>query len=139
MEITAIRPDGQGNVTDSHIVWRSDEYVPDIASPVADDEYVYVLTTYGELAVLAAATGKLLAKREFEIDFNASPTLAGERLYLISLEGVTIVLKKGAEPEEMARCELGAKVHASPAFVGDRIYVRSNDHLFCIDGVTQAP
>jgi outer membrane protein assembly factor BamB len=130
--VMAIRPDGEGDVTESHLVWQYDEGAPDITSPVSNGTHLFHVSTFGTLVCLDAQTGESLAERQLDLEFNASPTLVGDRLLLIATSGLTLVLTADPALEELDRMELGEKVHASPAILDGRLYVRSDEHLFAI-------
>ena len=131
-QLSAIKPDGTGDVTKTHILWLAEDGLPDIASPAATDDYVYLLTTHGLLTCYETKTGKLLYEEDTDLSFNASPSIVGDKLYLISTKGVAIILRIGPTYEELGRSELGEGVHASPAFQDGRIYIRGKKHLYCI-------
>jgi len=130
--MAAIRPDGQGNVTDTHVAWNAEDGIPDICSPVSNGEFVFLLHTVGTLTCYRCADGKMLWEKELDTSFNASPSLVGNRIYLLSTKGVMFIAEVGAEYTEIARCQLGEKVHASPAFADGRIYIRGTKNLYCI-------
>ncbi len=65
--------------------------------------------------------------------FQASPSLVGDKLYLLSEKGVMFIAQAGPEYKELAKCELGEKCYASPAFMDGRIYIRSEHNLYCIE------
>ncbi|MCD4699814.1 MAG: PQQ-binding-like beta-propeller repeat protein, partial [Phycisphaerae bacterium] len=131
-DLSAIRPDGAGDVTKTHIAWKAIDGLPDICSPVSDGKLLWLVETYGILTCYDVKTGKTVGEKELDDDFNASPTLVGERVYLISIEGVTIIIEAAGKYKEIARNELGEKVYASPAFMDGRIYIRGEKNLFCI-------
>jgi outer membrane protein assembly factor BamB len=131
-QLSALRPDGSGDVTKSHLAWSADEGLPDICSPLSDGQRVYLLGTYGAFTCYDATTGKKLFDKELELEFNASPCLAGDRLYLFSEKGTTLILAAGPEFKELGRAELEEGIRATPAFVNDRIYVRAKAHLYCL-------
>jgi len=131
-QLSAIRTGGSGDVTKSHIVWKAEDGLPDICSPLTDGKRVWLLTTDGLLTCYDAKTGKKLREKEFEASFLASPALAGDRLYLLSTKGIMYILSADAEHKELNRCNLGEEVSASPAFLDGRIYIRGEKHLYCI-------
>ena len=83
-QLSAIRADGQGDVTASHIVWTGEDGLPDTCSPLATPQYVFLLTSAGMLTCYDAKTGKKLWEQDFEATFKASPSLAGKYVYLVS-------------------------------------------------------
>ncbi len=131
-KLVAIRPDGHGDVTKTHIAWSIEEAIPDICSPVSNDELIFLLTTDGLLSCCKVTDATLLWEEELEEDFRASPGLLGNRLYLLSEKGVMFIIEAGTEYKELARCELGERCHASPAFADGRIYIRGLKNLYCI-------
>jgi outer membrane protein assembly factor BamB len=133
--VLAIRPDGEGDVTETHVVWQYEEGAPDITSPVSNGVHLFHVSTFGTLVCLDAQTGEGLAERQLDLEFNASPLLVDNRVLLIATSGRTLVLSADPALEEIARMELGDKVHASPAMLHGRLYVRGEEHLYAIGSV----
>jgi outer membrane protein assembly factor BamB len=131
-ELHATKPDGTGDVTKSHVAWKAQDGIPDICSPLCDGKYVYLLTSSGILTVYELASGKKAYEKEVEMEFKASPSGAGGRIYLAVEKGVTVVFQGGPEYKELARSSLGEEMSASPAFADGRIYLRGKNNLFCL-------
>ena len=131
-KLMAIRPDGTGDVTKTHVVWKADDGIPDITSPVSDGERVFVVTTSGTLTAYDAKAGKKLWDHELGFDVNATPAIAGGRLLIIGSKGRCLVVEAGAQFKEIAQFDLAETVFASPAFAQGRIYVRGARTLFCL-------
>jgi outer membrane protein assembly factor BamB len=132
--LVAVKPDGQGDVTATHIAWKMTESGPEICSPVANDRFVYLLEGSGTLVCCSLAEGKKLYDQDLKGMFLASPSLAGNKLYVLSEEGVMHIVEVGALFKEIDKCELGEKTRASPAFASGRIYIRGEKNLYCIGG-----
>jgi outer membrane protein assembly factor BamB len=130
--LVAIKPDGQGDVTKTHIAWKMDEGAPDICSPVSNGTYVYMLGSEGPLTCCNVADGKKVFEQEFKEQFRASPSIVGDKLYLLSLNGVMHIAQVGPEYKELGTCELGEECLASPAFADGRIYIRGTQNLYCL-------
>ena len=131
-KLLAIRPDGQGDVTKTHVSWSSEDNVPDVTSPTSNDELIFTLTTPGMLTCYDAKDGKKQWDHDFETECHASPSLAGNRLYLLSQKGTAVVVEAGRQFKELFRAEMGDAFHASPAFGPDRIYLRGVTNVWCI-------
>lgn len=134
----AIRPDGKGNVTDSHVIWhvrKDPSYVP---SPIAEGKHFFVVSDKGVASCLAAATGKYLWSEQLGQHHSASPVSIQGKLYFLDDDGVTHVLKAAPKFESIARNALGERCFASPAVSGGRIYIRAERHLYCIGRETKA-
>ncbi len=130
--MVAIRPNGRGDVTQTHIVWKSDQSTPDISCPVSNGELIFIMTTEGLLTCCKTTDGTKLWEQELQKDFLASPSIVGNRLYMLSEKGVMYIAEIGAEYKELARCQLGEECYASPAFMDGRIYIRARKNLYCI-------
>jgi outer membrane protein assembly factor BamB len=131
-QLVAIRADGQGDVSQTHGAWTNLVNEPDICTPVATGELLFALGSGGNLYCFQLSDGKELWRHNFKVEFQASPVLAGEWLYLFSHEGDMFVVKAAREFSELARSKLGEPIAASPAVVRDRLYVRGEKHLFCL-------
>jgi outer membrane protein assembly factor BamB len=131
-QLVAIRPDGQGDITRTHIAWRAEDSGPDICCPVSNGELIYVLTTEGMLICHRVADGTKVYEKDLNATFLASPSLAGDKMYLLSEKGVMYLVQTGSEYKELGRCELGEDCWASPAFADGRIYLRGLKNLYCI-------
>ncbi len=132
-KLQAIRPDGQGDVTKTHLTWSAEDNIPDVTSPVSNGELIFVIDTSGTLTCYDAKEGKKQWQHELGDDCNASPSIAGDRLYLITKKGTLVVVEAAREFKELGRSALGESVLASPAFAQKRIFVRGIRHLICID------
>jgi hypothetical protein len=138
-----IRPDGAGNVTATHIAWRTREDTSYVPSPVSVDRFFLVVSDKGVASCFDAASGERLWKEKIGRGHSASPIVAGGRVYFLSDEGVTTVIQPAATLQIVARNDLGsiyaqekyvdgAMFSASPAFSDGRLYIRSQRHLWCI-------
>ncbi|MFW6163140.1 MAG: PQQ-binding-like beta-propeller repeat protein [Planctomycetota bacterium] len=145
----AIRADGTGDVTQSHVAWRVDDGLPETASPVTDGELFYLLASDGLVTVYEVATGEKVWEHEFKkkvevpdgdgtrvedypLHCLASPTIVGDRAYIWDEKGLGILFATGREVKELGRNPLGERVVASPACLDGRMIVRGGKHLFCI-------
>ena len=131
-DLVAIRADGRGDVTKSHILWRSPDNLPDVVSPLAGGGLVWTLLMYGTLTCYDARDGRIVYEHDLDAAFWSSPSLVGDSIYLTSEKGVTFLVSATRKFKELGRSELGENVYASPAFLDGRIYIRGEKHLFAI-------
>jgi outer membrane protein assembly factor BamB len=131
-KLLAIRPDGRGEVTKTHVAWTTEENVPDVTSPVGNSDLVFTLTTPGMLTCFDAKDGKKQWEHDFEIECHSSPSLAGNQLYLFGQKGTAIVAEAGRQFKELYRTDMGDVFHASPAFTQDKIILRGVTNLWCL-------
>ena len=131
-QLVAVKPTGQGDVTKTHIAWHMEDSGPDICSPVSDGKYVYTLESGGLFLCCNVEDGKKLYEMDVKEECRASPSIVGDKLYLLDMKGVMHIAQIGPEYKEIAKCELGEECFASPAFAGGRIYLRGAKSLYCI-------
>ncbi|MFP3936825.1 MAG: PQQ-binding-like beta-propeller repeat protein [Phycisphaerae bacterium] len=132
-QLSAIRTDGEGDVTDTHIEWVAYDALPDISSPLATEDRVWIVQTYGLMTCLDAETGKMIYEHDFAETVRNSPTLVGDEVHVMTAEGVTHRFSaSGDEYRELGTCRLGEPSNCSPAYVDGRIYIRGQQHLWCI-------
>jgi outer membrane protein assembly factor BamB len=134
--MVAIKPAGQGDVTKTHIAWKAEDGIPDICSPVSDGTYVYLLDSGGLITCYKVENGQKMYEHELEEECRASPSIVGDKLYLLDLKGFMHIVQAGPAYKELGKCALGEECFASPAFADGRIYIRGTKNLYCIG---QAP
>jgi len=134
--LSAIKADGKGDVTESHVLWTGEDSLPDTCSPLATEEFVFTMASYGLLTCYDAKSGEMLWEEEFnDANFNSSPSLVGNHIYLFSEEGKCWVVEPGREGcKRIAENELGEKCVTSPAFQDGRFFIRGETQLFCVGG-----
>jgi len=130
--LIALRPDGAGDVTRSHVAWTTNENIPDITSPNGNNELVFTATTMGGVACFDRPDGKLLWQKELEFEVQSSPALVGHQLLVLSTKGDVVALAAAREFKELSRVKLADAFHASPALVRGRIYLRGVTNLWCL-------
>jgi len=130
--IQAIRPDGSGNVTSTHVVWQTDKDCSYVPSPIGVGPYLLVVSDAGVATCFEAATGKVIWRERLGPHYSASLVMADGLVYFLSDKGVMTVIKPGPQLEIVARNELGEETYASPAISGGHIFLRGLKHLYCI-------
>jgi len=132
-EILAIRADGSGDVSKTHVAWRTKKGVTYVPSPLYHDGHLYVVNDTGVATCFDTKRGKEVWSERLEGgDVTSSPVLVGDKLYVTNEAGRTYILKVGPKFEQVAANELNEKVLATPAIAGGRIYLRTVGNLYCI-------
>lgn len=131
--ILAIRPDGHGNVTDSHIAWRTTQNTSYVPSPIVAGDYFLVASDDGIGSCYAANSGELQWKERLGRHYSASLVTVGGLVYFLSDDGTTTVVKPGKTCEQVAKNELGEHCYASPAISQGQIFLRGEKNLYCIE------
>jgi len=131
LHILGIKPDGQGNVTRTHVAWRTTQGVSYVPAPISFGDYFMVVSDAGKTTCFQAADGRVLWSERLGAE-HAALVSAGGLVYALSDAGVMTVIKPGPVFQVVARNELGEKFFASPALSGGRMYLRSDQRLWCL-------
>ncbi len=132
-QLFAVRPDGQGDVTQSHFAWKQPKTVPTRSSPVMVDDLIYMVNDGGIFSCVEAKTGKQVWAQRVGGDYTASPVFADGKLYFFSQGGECPVLKPGREFNLLAKNKLDDGCMASPAVADNALLVRTRTHLYRIE------
>jgi outer membrane protein assembly factor BamB len=130
--ILAIKPDGKGNVTETHIAWRSKDNCAYVPSPIICDGYFLVVADNGIASCFRATDGERQWLKRIGPGHSASLLTAGGLVYFLSDRGTMKIIRPGKEYKEVAVNELGEDCFASPAASDGKLYIRSVGHLYCI-------
>jgi outer membrane protein assembly factor BamB len=130
--ILAIRPDGHGNVTDTHIVWRTTKGCAYVPSPIVEGDYFLVVSDSGIGSCFVGETGERVWMERMGTHFSTSLVSAGGLVYFLCDDGTMTVVRPGRDFDVAAKNELGEETYASPAISHGQMYIRSVRHLYCI-------
>jgi outer membrane protein assembly factor BamB len=130
--LTAVKPGGKDDITDTHILWQEKKSVAEVPSPLYCDGRVYMIKNGGIVSCMDADSGKLLYRERLGTAglYCSSPICADGRIYIASGNGVITVFKAGDTLQVLARNKLGEKVFATPAVVDNKLYVRTIENMY---------
>jgi len=132
-QLWAVRPDGRGDVTDTHVVWRLTKGVPSKPSVLLIGELLYMADDGGVASCVEAATGEVVWQERLGGDYSASPLYADGRIYFFSHQPTTTVIAPGRQFQSLAVNHLDAGFMASPAVSGKALFLRTETHLYRIE------
>lgn len=130
--VMGIKPDGKGDVTESHVAWHATNAKCYVPSPVVVGDYLMVADDRGTANCFVAATGDRLWQERLGKGFNNSLVTANGLAYLLADDGVTKVVRPGQNLEVIAENPCGERCFASLAISQGQIFLRGEKHLFCI-------
>jgi outer membrane protein assembly factor BamB len=130
--LVAIRPDDRGDVTETHVAWKTRKAVPHTASPLLVGEELYLVSDGGIASCLDAKSGQVHWQERLDGAFSASPLYAGGRIYIQNEQGVGTVVKAGKQFQRLARNSLGEPTLASYAAADGSLLIRTETRLYRI-------
>jgi outer membrane protein assembly factor BamB len=128
--LLAIRPDGQGDVTRTHVAWTARRGAPHTPSPLLVGSELYLVSDRGIATCLDAKSGKVHWQKRIDGNYSASPIYAGGKVYFLSEEGTATVIQAGKEFKQLAKNVLGERSLASYAVAEGALFVRTARGLY---------
>jgi outer membrane protein assembly factor BamB len=132
----AVKPgNARGDLTQTHVLWKTPRMVPEVPSPLLLNGVLYTVKTGGILTAIDAKTGEIKksARVTGAIDsYYASPIAADGKLFLFSEKGLAAVLKPGTDWELLQVNDFDEPIYATPAVAQGRMYIRTASALFAI-------
>jgi outer membrane protein assembly factor BamB len=130
--LMAVRPDGKGDVTRTHVAWTITRGAPYTPSPLLVGSDLYYVSDTGVLSLADAPSGQVVWQQRLGGNYSASPVLADGRIYFQSEEGMTTVISPGREFRRLATNRLDGATLASMAVSSGALFIRSHTHLYRI-------
>jgi outer membrane protein assembly factor BamB len=131
--VLAVRPDGTGDVTNSHVAWTLRRGAPLTPSPLVAGEELYVVSDNGIATCLNAKTGATHWRERLGGNFSASPVYADGRIYFLNEDGETTVIAAGTNFQKLATNRLEGRTLASIAVSGGGLFIRSDEYLYRVE------
>ena len=132
-QIFAIKPNGYGDITETHVAWKVDKHLPYVSSPLFYDGRVYTIKNGGLASCYDAKTGAQhyqAERMDASGDYYSSAVAADGRIYVASQRGTVVVIAAGDALKVLARNDLREPIFATPAIIDGRLYLRTEKHLF---------
>jgi outer membrane protein assembly factor BamB len=129
--LAAVRPGGEGDITDTHVSWNLRRGIPEIPSPIYYKNRLYIVRDGGILSCIHAQTGAIVYRKRVRAlgQYTASPIIANDHLYLASARGVITVVKPGDTFTIVHQEDLDVPVFATPAIDETSLYIRTKDSV----------
>ena len=120
------------NPLDGTVLWKDNIFTPELASPVATRDYVYIATGYGVFAAYNAQTGELHKEHELGAPFWSSPMIVEGKIYLFNKEGKMHLFTLDEDFRLIDSFDTGEVTWATPAFLDGKIVVRTERGLYAV-------
>lgn len=134
-ELVAVKPDGKGDVTASHVAWKASKGIGHKPSPLLVDDLIYVVADNGVASCFDAKTGAQVWTQRLGGAYSASPLFADGAIFFCSEDGTCTLVAPGREYKEIRKNKLagGAESKSTPAIAGKSIFYRTESALYRID------
>jgi outer membrane protein assembly factor BamB len=132
-QVLAVKPDGRGDVTATHVVWRVTRGAAKKPSMLLLGDLLLMVNDSGVVTCLDAHTGAEVWMARLTDSYSASPIAADGRVYFFSEDGKATVIEAGRTFKKLAENTLDEGFMASPAVDGQALYLRAKSHLYRIE------
>jgi len=136
-ELLAIRPDGAGDVTETHLAWQVDKGAPNTPSMLIVGDELYMVSDNGVATCVDAATGEKHWQKRIGGNFSSSLLYADGKIFLTDELGKTTVIAPGVEYQELAVNDLAERTLASFATAPGALFIRTDAALYRIESPEQ--
>ncbi len=130
--LLAVRVDGTGDVTKTHIAWTLRRGAPLTPSPLLVGDDLYIVNDGGIAQCLDAKTGQSHWIQRLGGNYSASPIFADGRIYFLSEEGTARVIAPGREFRLLATNKIEGDTLGSMAIANGSIVIRTDSALYRI-------
>lgn len=128
----AVRADGTGDVTKSHVAWTLQRGAPLTPSPLLVGDELYIVSDGGIASCLDAATGAVHWQMRLGDTYSASPVFADGRIYFLGENGGAMAIAPGKQFRRLGNSRLDGAMLASMAVSGGSFFIRTDSHLYRI-------
>jgi outer membrane protein assembly factor BamB len=136
--IIAVRVDGTGDVTRSHLSWTLRRAAPLTPSPILVGDDLFLVNDVGIASCVDARTGTLHWQERLGGNFSASPVLVDGRLYFANEEGLVTVIAPSRTFSRLATNQLDGPILASIAVSDRSLFIRAGRHLYRFGGAPKS-
>jgi len=131
-QLRAIRADGDGNVTKTHLAWNTGTGVTYVPSPLYHAGTLFVVNDGGIASCFDAESGKQIWQERLQGAFSSSPVLVGNLVFATSEVGLTSIFEASRTFKLVGTNSLQEPVLATPAACGGQIFLRTENKLYCL-------
>ncbi len=126
----AIRVDGVGEVTNSHVVWKTSKSAPRNSSPVLVHELLFMAADNGVVSCLDRKNGNLIWIERVANSCSASLLHANGLIYLSDEQGKTFIFEAAREFRLLAENDLEERILASPVVIEHTLVLRTENSVW---------
>jgi len=135
--LVAIRPASASADGKAREVWRMEETMPHIPSPLLSGNRLYLWADNGVITCVRPQTGEQVWKARVEgvkDTFFGSPVRAGSTIFCVSAFGKVVAIADGDEFRQLGVTDLNQVCRSTPALANGDLYLRTAERLICIRG-----
>ena len=131
-ELMAVRLGGQGDVTESNVVWKSSRGAPSTPTPLLIGSELYYVSDNGVASCIDAKTGQRHWMERLGGNYSASPVYVNGHVLFLSEEGMATWVEASKQYQPVGKNQISGRTFATPAFYKNAMFLRTDEHLLKI-------
>lgn len=132
-ELWAIRPGGNGDVSETNVAWRLRKSIPKAPSLLLIGDLLFFVNDDGVAQCVEANTGSVVWTERIDGKHWASPVFADGCIYFVNRDGVVTVIEPSRTFRHVAVNRMNEECMASPAIAGRAIFLRTATSLYRLE------
>ncbi|MDA1092606.1 MAG: PQQ-binding-like beta-propeller repeat protein [Acidobacteria bacterium] len=128
----AIDATQRGDISESGLVWRTDDIRRSLSTAAIEDGLLYVADFTGYLHCIDATSGEELWVYDTFSAVWGSPLVADGKVYLGDEDGDVVVLRAGRELDKLSEPNLGRAIYGAPIAANGVLFINSVSELFAL-------
>jgi outer membrane protein assembly factor BamB len=132
-QVMAIRPDGSGDVTGTHVAWTLKKGAPHTPSLILVGDELYMASDKGVATCVDARTGREHWQERIGGNYSASLVYADGKIFLQSEEGPALVVKPGRQFVQLGDGGFKERTLASYAVGDSALFIRTEKNLYRVE------
>jgi outer membrane protein assembly factor BamB len=128
----AVKLGGTGDVSETHVVWRSERGMPYVPSPLLVGDYLHIINDLGVYTCIEPVSGKVLHTARALGSTYSSPIAVGDRIYMFEDTGECTIFENRPGFHVLAKNSLDEEMYTTPAMSNGQLFVRTTTALVCI-------
>jgi len=132
--MVAVRPGVKNGASPEQVYKLDKAYAAYVPTMVNAGNLVFLWSERGIVTCVDGPTGKIHWTKRVGGNFSGSPVRAGDKIFCVSGDGDVVAIAAADEFKLLGQSKLGETCRSTPAIVGKRMYLRTESHLFCLDG-----
>lgn len=131
--LSAIRPEGTGDITSKGVAWEANKNIPRKPSFLLHEGLLFMMDDSGIASCMDAKTGAVVWNERIGGAYSASPIMARDRIYWFGEDGDVPVIAATREFKLIARNKLPDGLMATPAVAGNALILRTRSAVYRIE------
>lgn len=131
-ELMAVRLGGQGDVTQTNVVWKSPRGAPSTPTPLLIGSELYYVSDNGVASCIDARTGQRHWMERLGGNYSASPVYVNDHVLFLSEDGMATWVQATKQFQSVGKNQISGRTFATPAFYKNAMFLRTDEHLLKI-------